>query len=390
MASNDETQIANAVKAYYAEYQKYPVAPSNTHGPVVFSTDNNLLLNVLRDRTGAKSGNALNPRDVVYLDLPLAKDQDHPASGLQSSTGILFDPWGTPYHIAIDASGEGELNGKFPIPGFYSDVGPIKAGVIAWSYGKNGELGGGPATKPGFSNEPGTPGKFGGSGDVGLLVGSCAIAWATRMDRPFDFTQSRFVSWIVVGLGILVFIAVLIGLFEPLNGARTMAYKSTALHDEKLILAAIKAYEAEYHTLPLAPDASGVVVFSKDNNVLFDVLRNRTGIRSGNSLNPRGFAILQVPPAPDQDHPRGGIQTSTGIWFDPWGTPYHIAINAGKDGGLNGENKIPDFYSDVGPLKNLDVIVWSYGENRRLGGDASVKLGILDKPGAPGEIVRLG
>lgn len=206
------------------------------------------------------------------------------------------------------------------------------------------------------------------------------------MDGPFELTQSKLVPWIVVGLGILVFVAVLIGLFEPLNGARAVAYKSTALHDEKLIVAAVKEYEAEYHKLPVDPDASGVIVFSKDNNVLLDVLRNRTGIRTGNSLNTRGFAILQVPPAPDQVHPKGGIQTSTGIWFDPWGVPYHIAINAGKDAEMNGKNRIPAFYSDVGALKKLDVIVWSYGENRKLGGAPAMKLGFLDKPGTPGKL----
>lgn len=206
------------------------------------------------------------------------------------------------------------------------------------------------------------------------------------MDRPFDFTQSRLVPWIVVGLGVLVFIAVLIALFEPLNGRRAVSYRSTALHDEKLIVAAVKAYEDEYHNLPVDPNASGVIVFSKDNNVLLDVLRNRTGTSWGNSLNPRGFTILQVPPAPDQEHPKGGIQTSTGIWFDPWGAPYHIAINAARDGVLNGKNRIPDFYSDVGALKNLDVIVWSCGEDRKLGGAAAVKMGFLDKPGAPGKL----
>lgn len=165
-AQNEETQIVAAVNAYFTEYQHYPIAPSNASGPVVFSTDNNVLLDVLLNRNATNNGNPLNPRGEVFLTVPFAKDQAHPKAGLQTSTGIWFDPWGSPYHIAIDASGEGELNGKFPIPGFYTDVGPIKARVIVWSYGKNGEPGGGPATKPGFSNEPGVAGKLHGSGDV--------------------------------------------------------------------------------------------------------------------------------------------------------------------------------------------------------------------------------
>jgi hypothetical protein len=165
-AHNDETEIVGAVNAYFVEYQRYPIDPSKASGPVVFSADNHLLLDVLLNRSGTKDGNPLNPRGEVFLNPPLAKDQAHPKAGLQTSTGIWFDPWGSPYHIAIDASHEGELNGKYPIPGFYTDVGPIKTGVIVWSYGKNGELGGGPATKPGFSSEHGVAGKFLGSGDV--------------------------------------------------------------------------------------------------------------------------------------------------------------------------------------------------------------------------------
>src|SRR6266576_6984701 len=47
-AKNDLTQIVTAVNAYYTEYGKYPLVADDT--PI---TINNLLLDVLRNRTGA-------------------------------------------------------------------------------------------------------------------------------------------------------------------------------------------------------------------------------------------------------------------------------------------------------------------------------------------------
>ena len=166
VAHKDETLIITAVRAYYTEYGKYPIDSSNARGTVVFSTDNNVLFDVLRNCNGATSGNPLNPRGIVFLDVAAARDQNHPKAGIQTSTGIWFDPWGTPYQVAIDASDSGELNGKFPIPGFYSDVGPLKTLVAVWSYGRNGQLGGGPAASSAFTSESGSPGKNSGSGDV--------------------------------------------------------------------------------------------------------------------------------------------------------------------------------------------------------------------------------
>ena len=210
------------------------------------------------------------------------------------------------------------------------------------------------------------------------------------MDGSFDSPQNKFIPWIIVGFGILVFVVVLIALFEPLNGPRNVAFRSTALHDEKLIVAAVKAYQTEYHTLPVDPNASGVIVFSRDNNLLFDALRNRTGTMVGNSLNPRGLAILRVPDARDQKNPKSGIQVSTGIWYDPWGSPYHVAMDVSLDGSLNEKNRIPGFYTDVGPLKNLEVIVWSYGENGKLGGGPASKFGFSDEKGSPGRLFGSG
>ena len=167
MTRNEETQLIDAIQGYYAEYKKYPIPPSKQGGGVVeFGADNYLLLDILRNRDGAKTGNPLNPHGIIFLDVRYALERDSPKGGVQTSTGIWFDAWGSPYHIAIDTSGKKELNGKTPIPDFYSDVGPIQTDVIVWSYGKNGLPGGGPAADSRFSSEAGAPGKLNGSDDV--------------------------------------------------------------------------------------------------------------------------------------------------------------------------------------------------------------------------------
>ncbi|HWB57984.1 MAG TPA: hypothetical protein VG733_00765 [Chthoniobacteraceae bacterium] len=208
------------------------------------------------------------------------------------------------------------------------------------------------------------------------------------MDATFEYSHRRFVPYFVIALGILVFVVVAVGIAQPLKGPRNVALRAAALHDEKLIIDAVKAYQKTYGKLPVDPDASGVLVFSRDNNVLLDVLRNRTGQNYGNALNPRNFDILQVPPSENQKNPRGGLQISTGVWYDPWGTPYHIAINIGHAAPITAKD-IPNFYSDAGPLKD-EVIVWSYGENGKLGGGAATNVGFSDEPGAPAKLFGSG
>jgi prepilin-type N-terminal cleavage/methylation domain-containing protein len=165
-AVNDEKQIITAVSSYFSDYGKYPVDPVANPGDAVFSANNNLLFDVLRNVTGSAIGNSLNSRGVVYLSPSAAPDQTHPMGGLQVSTGVWYDPWGSPYNVAVDGNYDGLLNSPTPLPGFYSDVGPLQLGVIAWSFGRNGQLGGGPAGGAGFGSEGGTPGQLAGSGDV--------------------------------------------------------------------------------------------------------------------------------------------------------------------------------------------------------------------------------
>jgi prepilin-type N-terminal cleavage/methylation domain-containing protein len=138
-AKNDLTQLVTAVKAFYTDYGTYPVDPAlGTAADVEYgaSSDttaakayhNQDLINVLRADTNTadalKSGTtaiSINTRQVVYLDVPLVKNNLSPMSGLGSTTttgnpnsdgegGDWFDPWGFPYIVAIDANYNGYVD----------------------------------------------------------------------------------------------------------------------------------------------------------------------------------------------------------------------------------------------------------------------------------------
>jgi type II secretory pathway pseudopilin PulG len=187
-ATNEEQQIVTAVNAFYTEYGKYPLTPSNANDAYfgagtlpAGSTNygnNDVLIDVLSNNTGSPNNSAtvttLNPRGIVFLQPPSVKDNNSPKSGVIPNgatvsaplrVGAWYDPWGSPYNVMIDVNYNNQLTNP------YTDAVPpggatLYLGVIVYSFGKNGALGGGPAA-PGFSAaEPGTAGNFSASGDV--------------------------------------------------------------------------------------------------------------------------------------------------------------------------------------------------------------------------------
>jgi prepilin-type N-terminal cleavage/methylation domain-containing protein len=167
-AQNSEQQIVTAVNAYYTEYGKYPIdtAAKGTGVDATYSTDNNTLFDVLRNMTGATPGNALNPRGIVFIQ-PRTSNTNPPKSGLSSTgtIGVWYDPWGSPYNVAIDGNYNNQLANPYGGSGGAGSD-PINQGVIAWALGKNGRLGGGPPATGFGSSEGGTANNFSGSGDV--------------------------------------------------------------------------------------------------------------------------------------------------------------------------------------------------------------------------------
>jgi prepilin-type N-terminal cleavage/methylation domain-containing protein len=147
-------EIVLAIKAYQAEYGRYPIGPAG-NGPateVTYATDNSDLFYTLRDiPMGANSQHALNPRRVVFLAVPDARDASDPRDGI--ANGNWYDPWGPQagkpesgiYHVRIDGTYSGVVTD--PYPGTDNDDSgdagdgarkTISTEVIAWSLARTG------------------------------------------------------------------------------------------------------------------------------------------------------------------------------------------------------------------------------------------------------------
>ncbi len=130
-----DPQIVTAVNAFYTEYGKYPTAATTDAAAKVGGggASSGSLFNELRSAPGA----TMNPRQIVFMSPPEAKDQSNPRNGIRTSDGQLFDPWGTAYAIEIDANYDSQIS---PNP-YTADTGAgsanIRQGVIAWSLGRN-------------------------------------------------------------------------------------------------------------------------------------------------------------------------------------------------------------------------------------------------------------
>ena len=148
-AKNDLTQIVTAVNAFYTEYGRYPL-PSGASGdgyPVGGSgATSKSILDALRGLDPS-----LNPRQIVFISPPDAKDQTSARGGIKTSDGQFYDPWGMPYAMSIDA----EYDNQVPNP-YTADTGAgsakIRQGVITWSLGKD-KLGGSGSKTSADSND---------------------------------------------------------------------------------------------------------------------------------------------------------------------------------------------------------------------------------------------
>jgi hypothetical protein len=115
---------------------KYPLVTADTiYGPG--GTANNVLFNELRATSATQ-----NPRQIVFISPPDAKDQTNSRSGIKTSDGQWYDPWGTPYNVEIDGNYDNSVANPYgpqSTGGAGSD--PVRLGVITWSRGSDQTLG---------------------------------------------------------------------------------------------------------------------------------------------------------------------------------------------------------------------------------------------------------
>ncbi len=164
-AANEEQQIVAAVNGFYTDYGKYPLVTADTTIAGSTTPSNADLFYSLRAvALGANAPvngiPAVNPRAIVFIQPPISKTGTK--AGINSTTGIWYDPFGSPYNVMIDGSYDNQLTNP------YTDAPSgttLYLGVIVWSFGKNGRLGGG-APAAGFTTENGTVNNFTNSSDI--------------------------------------------------------------------------------------------------------------------------------------------------------------------------------------------------------------------------------
>jgi len=111
-ASQTSSAVVVAISAYAAEYH-HPPGTSTGDPARDEELDNLEVMDALTNVTSTA-----NPRKVLFFDTP------------KLSGGMLIDPWGNRYHIAVDRDGDGKVD----VIGMR-----VNKSVIVWSDGENGE-----------------------------------------------------------------------------------------------------------------------------------------------------------------------------------------------------------------------------------------------------------
>ena len=101
-------------------------------------------MDVLRADAQARdspSNDNLNPKRIVFVQWPIAKDLSKPRSGI-GSDGQPYDPWGRVYIVRIDADYDTSVQNPYTAQ-TGAGFNPVGSGCIAWSFGPDSKGGSG-------------------------------------------------------------------------------------------------------------------------------------------------------------------------------------------------------------------------------------------------------
>jgi prepilin-type N-terminal cleavage/methylation domain-containing protein len=105
MAVAKDLQVA--IKSYQTEYNRYP-GPSGADTTVDTRTDTNLVSILLG---GAGTGAITNPREIKFLDLPIAKNGVGGLVGTGGAAGYtLVDEWGQGFTVIMDTDYDNQID----------------------------------------------------------------------------------------------------------------------------------------------------------------------------------------------------------------------------------------------------------------------------------------
>jgi prepilin-type N-terminal cleavage/methylation domain-containing protein len=171
-----------------------------------------------------------------------------------------------------------------------------------------------------------------------------------RTQLPSTLAPRRSTAFTLIELLVVIsIIAILAGLaFPAVNGALNSARKAQARNDVQQIVAAVKAFQAEYGKFPTDD------INTSDNDVADHYYDSNSAIMKAllaknDTLNPKKIVFLD---AKESGKGRGGIRLQDDEFIDPWGKSYIIKL----DTNYNGKT---EYYGD----RYTTVIVFSTGPN---------------------------
>ena len=223
-------------------------------------------------------------------------------------------------------------------------------------------------------------------------------------------TNSRSASafTLIELLVVIAIIAILIGLLFPaFIAVQNQAKKTQAKNDLTQIVTAVNAFYTEYGRYPttsttdITYGSTSIIVSTgttagpagSTNDLLFNELQACTAAgpscSAASTLNTRLIVYISPPPVKNPALPKSGIGvTGTGApapvgqYWDPWGTPYTVRIDADYN------NSVANPYAaqttggaGADPI-TAGVIAWSLGSDQTLGtnGDKVYKNPITGAP----------
>ena len=182
------------------------------------------------------------------------------------------------------------------------------------------------------------------------------------MNRSLKNKGFTLIELITVISIILILMALL---FPAIGSIKETAKKAQAKNDVTNLVTAVKAFYTEYGIYPATGGTSGVLFTgssgASSNGTL---IANLTGTSTvTGTLNPRQIQFIEVPTVKVLASPKAGL--SGGVWYDPWGMPYNVAVDTGYN------NQIPKAthnYNDTSfATIYTGVIAFSFGKDKKQG-----------------------
>ncbi len=174
---------------------------------------------------------------------------------------------------------------------------------------------------------------------------------------------------------VIAIIVVLAGLLFPaVQSILDRAKKVQAKNDLTQIVTAVNAFYTEYGRYPLpssvTADSSATYGPGGSSAENGDLMKELRGIST--LINTRQIAFINPPDAKDQSNPRSGSNTTTGGYYDPWGSEYAMAIDADYDNQVTPNPYGNNNGAGASPLRQ-GAIAWSLGKDKKLGNSGDGK-----------------